>query len=535
MKLNMNIKNRVVRLVKSVLPFYLFTLLPLTAQAQDDLGVRRGGCLSDLKEQADGTHRAAAQQRLAASQKQWDANRTYKQLVLLVTFSDTEFSMEAPLEFYNKVFNEQGFNQRQGAGCVADYFRTQSEGLFNLDFDVFGPYQVSSKAQPYANPTDKTKNYGKDALIEATRKFLEANPDQDLKQYDWNNDGTIDQVVYIYAGFTGNQSSTTSYGHIWPSTGTFSTVTTTSGMKISKYSSSAEMWVNKALCGIGTICHEYSHSLGLPDIYPTNSNAWTYSVVDEWDLMDGGNFTNFGWCPPNYTALEKYLMGWMSYTELKEPVTVEGMKPVSEGGPAYVVKHTDNEYLLLENRQWTGWDAGLPAKGLVIYHVNYVSSKWSANTPNNTDNAPNFSLVDPDGRSFSDWTSYLETMGVKSQSATYRNPNRMNRYYFSESVYPHNTLDSLTDSSVPAAKMYNENAQQSKFLSKPITNISMADDGSISFDFMGGGTSTGIVSRNPAVMAPAVCYDLKGQPVSGQHRGLLIVRQADGTVKKVFK
>lgn len=528
-------------LVRCFLPLCFVALLPLSASAQeDDLLVRRGGCMPELAQGAV-TGRAAVQRRLPAIKNNWDPDRTYRQLVILLTFSDTDFSMADPLNTYNRIFNEAGYNQRQGAGCVADYFRSQSNGMFNLQFDVFGPYQVSSKSQPYENPTDKTKNLAITSLREATVKFVEENPDLDYTVYDWDGNGQIEQVIIVCAGYTGNQNSTKSYGHIWPNTGSFSTITAPGGIKISNFSSSAELWTNNSLCGIGTVCHEFSHSLGLPDIYPT-SNSWTYSVVDEWDLMDGGNFTNYGWCPPNYTALEKFLLGWISYEELTGPTTVTGLKPLSEGGKAYVIKHTDNEYLLLENRQWRGWDAGLPGKGLIVYHVNYIASVWANNRPNDTSNKPNFHLMNNDTFSYEDWTAYLKEHGVTSQTAVYQNPNRMNSQYFMNAHFPYGEgdakADSLTDHSVPATLMYNDNAQSSKYLSKSITNIKVTDDGLVSFDFMGGGTPTAIrgMARQSG-RESAVAYDLNGRRLSQPSRkGIYILRQSDGTiVKKVFK
>ena len=59
------------------------------------------------------------------------------------------------------------------------------------------------------------------------------------------------------------------------------------------------------------------------------------SVVDEWDLMDGGNYTNRGWCPPNYSPLEKMLMGWLTPEELTENTDINGLKPIAEGGKAF--------------------------------------------------------------------------------------------------------------------------------------------------------------------------------------------------------
>ena len=428
----------------------LMTLLPLCLTAQEELvNVRRGDCtpgindndnvnLNDNDNVNDNGLRRAAR-RLPAIKTDWDANRTYKQMVVLFEFSDSVFHREDARAAYDRIFNEAGYNEGLGAGCVADYFRDQSGGLLNLSFDVYGPVTVSSKAQPYDNPTIDTRNYGRDVMREATQKILEANPDVDYSQYDWDGDGTIEQVIYVYAGPGGNKNSQKSYGHIWPNTSTFSTITTPDGKKISNYTCSAELWLAGGYrsCGIGTICHEFTHSLGLPDIYPVG-NGYPYSAVDEWDLMDGGNFTNYGWCPPNYSALEKMLMGWLTFDELTEATTVTGLKPVAEGGTAYQVKHTANEYLLLENRQWNGWDKGLPGKGLVAYLVDYSSSVWKGNTVNSfaNEDAFRYRIVHADNLNYKSWQTLAKSRGITTQNQLYRNSGRLNSVLLSTSSYP---------------------------------------------------------------------------------------------------
>ena len=67
----------------------------------------------------------------------FDPQKTYRQPVLLVSFSDRDFSMDDPAAYYNRLFNESGFNEGAGAGCVADYFRDQSSGRVNLQFDIY--------------------------------------------------------------------------------------------------------------------------------------------------------------------------------------------------------------------------------------------------------------------------------------------------------------------------------------------------------------------------------------------------------------
>lgn len=518
--------------------FILLTLLPLTASAQE-CRVRRGDCLP-AGPVADGAqHRASVMRRLSRPNTKWDKNKTYKQLVILMSFSDVQFRSENPKETYNNILNKPGYNEMNGPGCMADYFRDQSGGLLNLSFDVYGPYQVNAVAQ-LPNSDENTKRHGPSEFREATMKFLQENPDIDLSVYDWDGNGYVNQVIYIFAGYTGNQNSAKSYGCIWPSTSTFSTITH-NGLKISNYTSSSELWVSGLSCGIGTMSHEFSHSLGLPDIYPvTTDETMPYSMVDEWDLMDGGNFTNYGWCPPNFTSLEKWLLGWQEFTELTESTTISGMKSVADGGVVYQIKHNDNEFLLLENRQWKGWDACLPGQGLVVFHVNYNSSYWTSNAVNSTKNAPRFSIIPADNMNFEAWNDMLVALRdagkLKNQ---YRDDNHRHSWYMSSAPYPWSTdsttfvNDELTSTSTPAATMLTNNSEGKNVLTKPITNIKMTSNGLISFDFMGG-SSTDIVTVKSDNQRREV-FDLSGRRVETMTNGrVYIVREKDGTIKRVI-
>ncbi|MBR6827998.1 MAG: immune inhibitor A, partial [Prevotella sp.] len=288
--------------------------------------------------------------------------------------------------------------------------------------------------------------------------------------------------------------------------GSFTTVTAPDGTKIANFSASGELWKNNlGSCGIGTICHEFSHSLGLPDIYPTTNDAG-YSVVDEWDLMDGGNFTNYGWCPPDYSPLEKMLFGWLTPVELTEPATIKNMKTLADGGDVYIIKKTEDNYYLLENRQWQGWSLGVPGRGLVIYHVDYLESKWSSNSVNNVKGAYRYELVHADGLDYDAWDNLLELRDAKTK---YINKTRMNCLYLSTSPFPWTTDSTAT---VDQALTDTET---------PITNIRMTDDGLVSFDFRGGDQS-GIT---PAVVpSQRSYYDLMGRRVTGRPgKGIYII------------
>ena len=444
---------------------------------RDSLGAFHVLTNEQLQQEVSAKSRRAIRQ-LPPITTDWDPNRIYRQLVILLSFEDYDFSMEDPLDYYNLMFNEKGHNKGSGAGCVADYFRDQSNGRFNLQFDVYGPYKVSGNAK-----SGSSSNYGGSSFREATQLMVAENPDIDYSLYDWDNDRYVDQVIYVYAGLAGNVAG--NEGYIWPNTSSFSSVKTADNHTISAYTASAEKFTDKIYAGFGTVCHEFTHSLGLPDIYPTSRSIGVFSVVDEWDLMDGGNFTGRGWCPPNYSPLEKMLLGWLEPEELTEECTISGLKPVADGGKVYQIKHTDSEYYLLENRQWSGWDFGLPGQGLVVYHVSYSASKWGGNTVNNTKGKPNYCLVTADNLDYDAW----DTIMTKRGGSAYAGKAMMNSFYLSSAPYPWRTdstdyvNNSLTATSVPATVMYNKNAAGKTMLSKSITDITQHADGTVSFTF----------------------------------------------------
>ena len=412
----------------------------------------------------------------------WTHTQDKHSIVVLVEFSDQAFSMENPRERYDSIFNRPGYNEGRGVGCVADYFREQSGGLCDITFDVYGPVRVSTKAK-------EAGTYGGSVLRSALQTLVDSlkadNPTMG-EGCDWAGNGKAQQVVFVYAGYGGNESAAVCKGCVWPNTSTFSNVTLPSGIKASTYTASAELWSSNRLCGIGTICHEFSHSLGLPDIYPTSNSAEEYSVVDEWDLMDGGNFTNNGWCPCNYTALEKMLLGWQTPVELDSPTTVIDMKAVSEGGETYLVRNTDSEFYLLENRQWSGWDLRLPGHGLVISHVDYDVSVWRGNTVNNNPTHHRYELVHADNMDYNDWDRY-----ISAHPEIYKDGNPYisgHNNHLCNSPYPFTAEDGtvnceLTDESVPAATLFYPNDDGLMLMSKPITDITMTDDGLVSFRF----------------------------------------------------
>ena len=437
------------------------------------------------------THGATTRAQLPLPNTDWNPHRTYRQAVILVQFADFPFSMSDPNTYYTQLLNLSSSNTRGGAGCAADYFRDQSNGLFNVQFDVYGPVKVSQKARI----TSGADNYSAEAAKEATRKAVDSLA-VDFSPYDWDNDGYVDQVIYIVSGYGGNTSNPDFQGYTWANTDYFdSRIKVASGLYVNQYSISVEKWINDIPHGIGTLCHEFAHCLGLPDLYPVSGSV--YSVVDEWDLMDGGNFTCWGWNPPNLSAHEKSLLGWLTIDEITEPCQIKDMTPVADGGKAYKMAGQGNEFYLFENRQQKGWDRGVPGKGLVISRIDYSASSWRSNWVN-TASKIRYELLHADGMDYDAWVAYCKTNNL---SQYVDEENRMNSRLLSTSAFPliSDTLEVHQCTQTPIS----------------IYNIQMTNDGLISFNVE---NETGIesyLSPLTSHLSPLIWYDLQGRRLKG--------------------
>ena len=475
---------------------------------------RDHSCLDE--ESATATRSGARRQLSVRPVNGWEAGRTYRLPVVLVEFSDQSFSMDSPKETYDSLFNVQGYNLGHGPGCVADYFRDQSGGLFSPQFDIIGPVKINA-----VHKMDTEYNKG---LSQLARAASMAASELNHEEYDWNNDKFIECVIFVYAGVGGNETPSIAKGCIWPNTGTLSTINV-GGLRVSTFSASPELWCIGGMCGIGTICHEFAHTLALPDFYPvTTSTDADYSVIDEWDLMDGGNFVDYGWCPPNFSAHEKEFVGWGTPTELTETTFVTDMKSVHDGGTCYRIradlKSSANEFYLLENRQWKGWDYCLPGHGLLITHVDYSDAAWSSFVVNSDKRHYRLHYVNADNHTF----PYDEKL--YPNKSMYDSFNRNKR--LSGTAYPFvsDTLVNreLTDTSTPSAALFNTTKNNVRLMGKPILNIEETD-GVISFFFGKDNTAAGISTLDEAshTMDNAL-YDLTGRRVENPRPGIYVSR-----------
>lgn len=418
-----------------------------------------------------------------------------KGIIILVNFKSQSFKEGHDQALYNRIANEVGFTNSDGfKGSVHDYFLAQSGGLFDLTFDVVGPVQMENVSSYYgANDEWGNDKRAHEMVIEACKG---ADKDVNFKDYDWDGDGEVDQVFVLYNGLgeAAGGSSNTVYPHEYALSG-YNEIDDKGkfidyrlhldGVTIDTYACSSEMTISSGsktvIDGIGTICHEFSHCLGFPDLYDT---TYTGFGMGDWDLMDQGSYNggnNCGMVPAGYSAYERWCAGWLEPIELTEDTEVTAMKALSEGGDAYVIyneAHPD-EYFLLENRQKTGWDAELPGKGLLVIHADYDEEIWSWNivnvkiTKSNYEDYYGVEYGDPDGGPLNDHVR-LTLVPADNKSSVYNT---------SGDAYPRNTLDSITNNSTPKFSLYNANTDGGKLLNRGIYNIKQNSNGTISFNF----------------------------------------------------
>ena len=439
-----------------------------------------------------------------------------KGLVVLVDFKNKKFADGHDLEYYKNVINGKDFtDEAEGyVGSVRDYFLAQSNGQFELDFDVVGPVTMSKNYGYYGNDGAYQKD---EKVYEMIKEACDGIKDQvNLKNYDWDGDGEADQVFFLYAGL--GQASGGSAGTIWPHeselrywpcgvlsypTGKINTYACANELQPETQGSSRYI-----SAGIGTICHEFSHCLGFADMYDTTGGGGYGMSV--FDVMDQGSYNGNGFVPCNYTAFERIYAGWVEPIELIDPATVKDMKSVSDYGRPFIMynyKNT-NEYFLLENRQNTGWDKGLyGSNGLLIVHVNYVPSRWANNSVNSS-------------------AEKIQCCTVVNADGSRENT----QYSLQGDLYPYEVKgvtmnDEFTDYSEPAAKLYNKNSDNSYALGIPITQIKRSK-GSVSFLVCGGddknvidNTFKGVVDGINGVTVVKKTVDNRIYSIDGRYLG----------------
>ena len=444
-----------------------------------------------------------------------------KQLVILMQYPDKAFLDPDPQSYWHNALNTGKISNTNAIGSLHQYFLDQSNGIFDVDFDVRGPFTTKENRAYYGKDVNNNDQHADSLVIEGC---LALDGEVDFNDYDWDGDGIVDQIIVIYAGNGQNDSSAKDRDEtIWPHQWALSQYKPwkahkQNGVIIDTYCVINDE-IRGASDGFGTVAHEFSHCLGLPDFYQTSGSAHSKDNFGTYDLMHKGCYNGDSWCPANYTAFEKYSLGWYKPLPLTEAITISGLKPMSDGGEAYCIDNdgNTNEFYLLENRTKSGWDTHIPGEGLIITHYDYDANAWYNNSVNNTANHQRAVIVPANNseKTVSGFPYPYITKDLDGNSIVNNNE--------------------FTDDSTPSADLFNANIDKEYKLHKPVTNITRDKNKLISFDFMGGTSDIrGIMTdENPADLE---YFDLQGRKVRMPSRGIYIIRnkKTNKTYKSSF-
>lgn len=335
-----------------------------------------------------------------------------KNLVILMAYKDKAFTVSDANQAFNNLLNKKGYNTNGATGSVQDYFSVSSHSKYTPQFDVYGPYTASKNLSYYGqNDSQGYDMYAEELIVEACKLADAAGVD--FSQYDADNDGYVDNVSVFYAGYS--EAEWGAENTIWPHQYYLTAANkslTLDGKIVDSYVCMNELKGDKGsnMCGIGTFCHEFSHALGLPDLYATDGS--THNTVGKWDVMDMGPYNNDGKTPPTYSAYERFFMGWSTPTVLNQASSLE-LEEIQQSNKSYMITSTGAHNLdglnpspatfyILENRQQTGWDTYLPGHGMIITRIAYSETKWYENTVNNTSRNMGVDIMEADGKSSTD-------------------------------------------------------------------------------------------------------------------------------------
>lgn len=435
-------------------------------------------------------------------------------LVVIVEYADVKLRIENPVEHFSRMINEEGYSGGTAPGSIRDFFVASSSGRFTPAFDVYGPVTLPHERAYYgANDFYSGDDVKAGEMASDACRLLDS--EIDFTKYDYDNDGFVDNVYVIYAGE--NEADGGPADSVWPHcyelkyTSVPVSDRTFDGKIVNLYNCSSEWQLDYKgetegqPDNINTFIHEFSHALGLPDLYSTVDGVTDETTPLTWSVMDVGCYLPV---PPLHSAYERYALGWADPVELTGACSVE-MSPLRLSNQSLRISTSDpDEYFILETRDQGGWDASLPGKGLLIWHIDYDQYVWDYNAVNNDPNHQHVDLIRADSRK--------NEMSLRTDAF----PGTADRY-----------------------KTFTPKAWNGTEIDLPLSGIRRTGEGnnSIAFDVAGGGEplkwSTGIgdVTVNP-YDGSFELYDLRGMRVdpAAAAPGLYIRRTPDGRADKII-
>jgi immune inhibitor A len=463
---------------------------------------------------------------------------TPRVLTILAAFQDLDFVVNDPVKAFDQYLNgdkqeDLGNKNQLNIASVRQYFEICSHKQFSPQFDVVGPITLPQKMSYYGGSSsngsdDKFSDFCKDAMEQAKSLV------NDWSVYDNDKDGRVELVCVIFAGYGQNQGGGDST--IWAKAAS-QNLTVNNHYRITRFNCSPELFnpskgvdgkgnpydYSQYINGTGVFIHEFSHCMGLPDLYATNKSGYVNNQgMETYSIMDYGLYNYNGFAPCPYNAWEQEVMGWMEMKEIQltdnSQQAITDLLPLIEGGKAYKLVNADNnrDFMVMENVQKRGLNQRGDGHGLLVYHVDYpYTSVNMTDSPNNNPGHPSVAIVPSGGLLIS---SYLR--GTDKQYTKTQWQESLQAVTFPGTA----EVTSLTDEmQLPNYCFWNgKTAKNTGFVLSSISEDTEA--GTVSF----------VVSPNETVgvndvrykmtdVGGKVYYDLQGRKVVNPTKGLYIV------------
>ena len=297
-------------------------------------------------------------------------------VVILVDYNNVSFTY-TDASFQSLLFGATGSVKEYYLECTynnftitpaAESYGTSNDGVIHISRGINHPNMGKSFAA---------------AKAEAAAVVAAADGNIDYSAFDTSGDGVVTSdelsIVIILAGYEnayGGASALTP--NVWGHKSSTASAVTLDGVDLQPYTmfgeAHATSLANKHQGTIGIMCHELGHlMLGFPDLYNVDESS---EGIGDWGLMAGGNWNSTGmWSgetPAHLCAWSKAAVDITTPTVITSAsagVTIANGDSNADIKRLWIDKYKVRESFLIENRQLSNYDAGLPGSGLLIYHI----------------------------------------------------------------------------------------------------------------------------------------------------------------------